>query len=111
MSYDISIAGREFNYTSNLSLFFHTYIPTGRGGAETTGLLGLHEMTGEEALDALLPALVDITTDLRDRGVDWMNDEYNPGNGWGGWSGALHLLTEITRECHLHPRCVLRIYS
>lgn len=104
MSYDISIANREFNYTYNLSEFFNAHLPD--------GLRTLGGMTGREAGDALADAFESINEErmcVYDLGKHRVEEEklrerYDSPNGWGTYEGALVFLGELMAACYRNPR-------
>lgn len=108
MSYDIWIADKSFNYTSNVSALFYDHIPADE---ETRGgLWKLDGLTGKEALPILSEAFERIDQTRHKLYVDGVAGEpkfsarYDAPNGWGSAIGALIFLAKIMAACALHPR-------
>lgn len=98
MSYDIDIGDREFNYTYNLSKFFHEFI---RDELGVTGLQALHGKKGKEAAVLLGKAFEEISQKLyaEKKNYGMFAAEYDPDNGWGNTYGATLLLGDLLAAC------------
>ena len=113
MSYDVSIGGEVFNYTSNVAPLFYDHIL-----ASEDSIGGLHELsgkTGKQGADILRDAFVRIHRTKLDL---WKQDEvgepafcakYDPPNGWGSTVGALIFLAQIMAACADNPRGRIRV--
>ena len=82
MSYDISIADEEFNYTYNVSGMWYDCFPE-------KGIREFYGMTGGESIP-VLRKLRDHMEDNRDRLI-----EMEPDNGWGSFEGALGFVNRL----------------
>ncbi len=107
MSYDITIADKSFNYTSNVAALFYDHIPA------TDSRGGLHELdgkTGKQAGDILADAFDRIhSTKLSFWRYDTVGEpefcaRYDAPNGWGSTVGALILLSQVMAACYRNPR-------
>lgn len=116
MSYDITIAGEDFNYTSNVGCLFYEHIPPSEYGGRG-GIHAINGKTGREAFDILSDAFdrIDHT-----RHVLWRDDmvgdpvmcaRYDAPNGWGSLIGALIFLAKIMAACARSPRSKVRVYA
>lgn len=92
MSYDIRIAGHDFNYTWNLADFFYDLLPHG-------GIKGLDNLTGADAASDLSKAFLRLKA-MPPREVE---RKYNPQNGWGDVFTATILLGTLLALCHENP--------
>jgi len=114
MSYDIAIADKEFNYTSNMREFFVEYIPSRTD--PNNGVLpleGMQALKGLEGLDAeryLLNAINRIMADASHFGPQGMSAMWDDPNGWGDWPGATHLLTRMLWACKQHPAVAVNVF-
>jgi len=108
MSYDLWIADKSFNYTSNVSRLFYDHIPAER--TERGGLWELIGLTGKQAIPVLSDAFDRISETVLSC---WKDDSvgepvfcarYDASNGWGSTVGALIFLSQILAACALHPR-------
>ena len=108
MSYDIDIADDEFNYTYNLSNFFHRHIDG--------GLYALNGLTGKQALVVMDIAWESITAEKMshwssaDVGEPKFCEKYDSPNGWGSTVGALVLLGRLTASFANHPRHKIKVF-
>lgn len=112
MSYDVSIADRNFNYTYNVSKLFHDHIPDfGNGG----GLGEIDGMRGRAAGDILAGAIDLIRCSVF---AFWSDDDvgepkfcalYDSPNGWGSTVGAILFLSQIMAACYQHPSHKVRV--
>lgn len=115
MSYDVTIANHDFNYTYNLSGLFHNHIIrprvlqlVGNGKAET-GLQSIDGITGKWAALAIEQALESIRNELIKDGEIVMMERYNPNNGWGSVLGAVLFLSLLMAACKNNPRHIVRV--
>jgi hypothetical protein len=117
MSYDLDIANETFNYTFNLSGFFHTYLINDDG---VTGLIGLSGLSGHQAGIVLSEAFgridrerMDVFVQARDltcHDVDAiLYDKYKAENGWGSYNGALIFLAKLMAACFRNPGDVVDV--
>jgi len=96
MSYDVSIGDACFNYTYNLSPFFHGHIPE--------GINSLHGMSGAAARDTIARALLSIDNERITMGEPAFRQRYDAPNGWGTVMGAIMFLAMILAACAANPR-------
>lgn len=95
MSYDVTIADEEFNYTSNLSRFFSVF-----------GVHPLAHMNGQPAakvaglIDSALAAAA--AFDQEELAAKWDSP-----NGWGKMRSALPWLADVRDACRRHPDAVV----
>lgn len=112
MSYDIYIAGEDFNVTFNISRLFYDHIPdAGKRG----GLHELNGLTGKQAVEVLSDAFDRID---RTRCNLWSHSEvgdrrfcaqYDAPNGWGSTVGGLVFLARLMGACARNPRSRVRV--
>lgn len=114
MSYDISIGGESFNYTSNVSMLFYEHIPEHR---DCGGLRELHGLTGKQAGLLLKDAFNRID---RTRHETWSGElvgepafcaRYDAKNGWGSTVGALIFLSMVMAACFANPRSKVSVWA
>jgi hypothetical protein len=107
MSYDVSIGGECFNYTSNVAPLFYDHMPD--------GIKSLDGMTGREASLRIASAFEGMD---RTRHELWENGaigepkfcaKYDEKNGWGSLVGGLMFLALIQGACIRHPRSEVRV--
>lgn len=121
MSYDISVfdkrykeRAQRFNYTYNLSKFFHTHL-IDSDNEENTGLQILNGKTGNQAYFILKDALHRIEA-TRERlhvrneiGEATFCLEYDSSNGWGSTVGAIMLISLLLVACVDQPEAIISI--
>lgn len=106
MSYDVDIADKSFNYTSNVRDLFHDHVVDVNG---MTGVQCLHGRTGSEAVRILADAFERISSSRRKLYVQGAVGEpkfcetYDAENGWGSAIGGILFLGNILAACALHP--------
>lgn len=105
MSYDVDVGEADFNYTYNLSRFFHAHIRVG----EETGLRSLDGMTGAQAVKALDEAFDSARDELREVGDAELRRRYEPSNGRGSLYGATLFLAELQAACAANRRKRVRV--
>lgn len=90
MSYDMQIAGEEFNYTWNVAPMWYAAIPD-------SGIRAHYGMTGRQALEPLRR--------IREYMEDHRNEllMLNPENGWGDYYGALQFVTDLINASVRNP--------
>ena len=93
MSYDMSIAGEDFNYTYNVSGMWYAAMPE-------TGIRSHYGMTGKDAL-VPLRHIRDYMEANRDDLI-----KMNPGNGWGSYDGALAFVNKLIAASLRNPEAV-----
>lgn len=96
MSYDIHIAGHDFNYTWNLADFFYDLLPHG-------GIKGLDNLTGADAASDLSKAFIRLKNMQSQSGATHIEKKYNPENGWGDVFTATILLGTLLALCYENP--------
>lgn len=102
MSYDVCIGEESFNYTYNLSKFFHDHIDG--------GVRALDGLTGKQAVTVLSNSIEAIdNTRFSFRNGDWIDEAafyktYDAPNGWGTTVGAIIFLSRIMGACAQNPR-------
>ena len=114
MSYDVNIGNHSFNYTSNLSGFFHDHV-----AGQDTGLQTLHGLKGKDAAVVLKDAFKKIRR-TRDSFFDRYSNtkeaeeafrsQYEPKNGWGSVMGAMIIMTEIMIACNENPEETVSVF-
>lgn len=105
MSYDVSVGKADFNYTYNLSKFFHAHVRVG----EETGLQSLDGMTGAQAVKVLDEAFDSARGELWEVGEAELRRRYEPSNGWGSLYGATLFLAELRAACAANGRKRVRV--
>jgi hypothetical protein len=110
VSYDISIGGEGFNYTSNLAPLFYEHIPPQHG--ERGGLHELNGLTGKQACAVLSNAFERIHgTYINSGSTRQFRAKYDAENGWGSTDGALLFLARIMAACHANPRTKVSVWA
>ena len=109
MSYDVTIADVDLNYTYNLSDMFLEHMPM------TGGLRQINGMTGRQASNVL----AQFWSSVHRRYLkEWADGKvgasefcalYDAPNGWGSAVGALIFMGELTAACAQRPRHVVRV--
>lgn len=93
MSYDMQIAGEQYNYTWNVSPMWYAAMPG-------KGIRAHYGMTGREALAPLRA----IRAYMEDNMTELL--PMNPANGWGDYWGALQFVTDLVNASLRNPEAV-----
>lgn len=105
MSYDVYVGIESFNYTYNLSKFFHSYLKVG----PSTGVQCLDGLTGKTAARVISVAIESAEVDLVRTTSAAFQAEFDPENEWGSTLGAVVWLSKLMATCYEHPRYVVRV--
>lgn len=105
MSYDVRIGPHSFNYTYNLSIFFHDHIE----GDDEGGINGLDGKTGAEAFSILSVALQRVELTYQRLGHNEIRRRYDAPNGWGSVIGAIIFMSRIMAACAEQPNQTVRV--
>lgn len=122
MSYDISIADESFNYTSNMSKFFHDFIWRGRAmPGNQSGWQTFQGCKGHEVALILKQSLHKIARYRFDKdNRDLINNtalhfrigrHYDPDNYWGDVMSASVFMAQVMAACYENPDDVFSVWS
>jgi hypothetical protein len=108
MSYDVDVAGVNYNYTYNVSAVFYDHIPAirNKGGLdEINGLIGRQALLVlSDAFDRLHKTKMLFWSRV-DIGEPEFCAKYDADNGWGSLVGAMIFLGQIMGACARNPMC------
>lgn len=105
MSYDVYIGTDCFNYTYNLSKFFHTYLQADG----KTGVQSLDGLPGKKAARVIAEALAEAENNLVRTTPKDFQEAFDPENGWGSTIGAILWLNRLMSTCYEKPRYIVRV--